>query len=148
MEQSLQIACDQMKRSGINQALSIWVLRDQYLTPAQAKTIGEIYLANIDSMKSDFNIWHTSWAISNIYRWGNDSIKAVLEVAYQKAKKQPERMHGWEKGAANSHINGTKITSGFIHAGGRYYAHGHLVVPGNTSYLQSYEAYKKSQEKK
>lgn len=147
IQQSLKVAQDQMKKGGIDQALSIWVLRDQYVTPAQAKIISELYLANIDSMKNDFNIWHTSWAISNLYRWGNDSIKTTLETAYQKAKKQPERMKGWEKGAANSHINGEKITTGFIHFGGRYYAHGHLVVLGNKKYLQSYEEYLKEEKR-
>jgi hypothetical protein len=147
IDQSIKIATTQIEKTDMNQGLAIWVLRDQVVTPAQARTIAKLYLTHIDSMKSGFNIWHSSWAISNLYRLGNDAVKAELETAYQKAKEQPEKLKGWEKGAANSHINGEKITSGFIHVGGRYYARGHLVVPGNKKYLQSYEEYVKKQKK-
>lgn len=136
-----------MQKGGISQALGIWVLRDQVVTPKQAQTIANLYLTYIDSMKSEFNIWHSSWAIANLYRFGDSAVKAELETAYQKAKKQPERMKGGSKKVANSQINGEQITTGFIHVGGRYYAHGHLVVPGNKKYIQSYEAYRKKQKK-
>jgi len=136
-----------MQKKSISQALGIWVLRDQIVTPAQAKIISGLYLTHIDSMKSDFNIWHSSWAISNLYRFGNDLVKAELETAYQKAKIQPERMKGNTKKLANRHINGKRTVTGFIHAGGRSYAKRHLVVPGNKRYLQSYNEYLEKEKK-
>lgn len=131
-----------MKRGGIDEGLSIWVLRDQLVTPAQARVIAALYLAHIDGMTSDFNVWHTSWGIANLYRWGDDAIKAELEVAFQKARQQPARLTGWVRNLAEEHINGEKVTSGFIHIGGDYYAHRYLVVPGNEKFLQSYDDYR------
>jgi hypothetical protein len=146
MDETLKIARDEMQKKSGSQGLGIWVLRDQVVTPAQARTISELYLSHIDSMTSDFNIWHSSWAIANLYRFGDDAVKTELESAYQKAKKQPERIKGNTKKIANSHINGKKIVTGFIHAGGRAYAKRHLVVPGNKRYVQSYEEYRKTQK--
>jgi len=122
-------------------------LRDQIVTPEQAREIARLYLIHIDSMKSDFNVWHTSWAISNLYKLGDAAVKAELEVAYQKAIKQPDRLTGLIKNAANNHINNEKIFTGFIHGGGMFYAHGHLVVPGNKDFLQSYEEYREKEKK-
>ena len=146
IDESLKIAKDEMEKKSISQALGIWVLSDQVVTPMQAKTIAELYLTHIDSMKSEFNIWHSSWAIANLYRFGDESVKAELETAYQKAKKQPERLKKQKK-IADAHINGKRMVTGFIHAGGRSYAHRHLVVPGNRKYLQSYEEYRKKEKK-
>ena len=148
IDETIKIAKDEMEHTNISQSLGIWVMRDQIVTPEQAKAIAEIYLTHIDSMKIPFNIWHSSWAISNLYRFGDEAVKAQLETAYQKAKIQPERLTGGIKNIANAHINGEKITSGFIHFGGRGYARGHLVVPGNKRYIQSYEAYCKKKKPK
>jgi hypothetical protein len=147
MRQSIQVATDQMHRGGVEQGLSIWALRDQFVTPEQAKEIGDLYLANIDGMKDEFNVWHTSWAIANLYKWGDQAVKASLETAFQKATRQPELLTGWVKNSANNHINGNKITTGFIHAGGVYYAHRFLVVPGDKNFLQSYEEYRKKEKR-
>lgn len=146
IDESLKISRDEMQKQGIGQGLGLWVVRDQVITPEQARTISELYLTHIDSMKSEFNIWHSSWAIANLYRFGNDNVKQELETAYQKAKLQPERLKKQKK-IANAHINGQRIVTGFIHAGGRSYAKRHLVVPGNKRYLQSYEDYRKKQKK-
>jgi hypothetical protein len=148
IDETLKITKDEIKKESISQSLGLWVLRDQEVTPAQAKTISELYLSHIDSMKNGFNIWHASWAISNLYRFGDDAVKAELEIAYQKAKTQPERIEKkGQKKIANSHINGEKTVTGFIHAGGRSYAKRHLVVPGNKKYVQSYEEYLKKEKK-
>lgn len=147
IEQSLKIAKHEIQKNDIGQGLGIWVLRDQVITPEQARSISKLYLTHIDSMKSGFNIWHSSWAIANLYRLGDDKVKAELETAYQKAKKQPERLEKGQKKIANSHINGEKIVTGFIHFGGRSYAKRHLVVPGNKKYLQSYEEYLEKEKK-
>jgi hypothetical protein len=147
IDETLKVSKDELKKTSISQSLGLWVLRDQVVTPAQARTISELYLSHIDSMKVDFNIWHASWAIANLYRFGDDSVKKELENAYQKAKAQPERIKGRTKKIANSHVNGKRIVTGFIHAGGRSYAKKHLVVPGNKRYIQSYEDYLKTQKK-
>jgi hypothetical protein len=147
VKQSLQVAADEMQKTDLGQGLSIWVLRDQYVTPEQAREISKLYLDHIDGMKSDFNIWHTSWAIANLYKLGDVDVKAELETAFQKAITQPERLSGLVKDAANHHINNEKITTGFIHIGGVAYARGHLVVPGNRKFLQSYEQYRKKEGK-
>jgi hypothetical protein len=147
IDETLKIAKDEMQKESISQSLGIWVLRDQVVTPAQAKTVSELYMSHIDSMKSDFNIWHSSWAIANLYRFGNAEVKKELESAYQKAKVQPDRIKGNTKKIANSHTNGDRTVTGFIHAGGRSYAKKHLVVPGNKRYVQSYEEYRKTQKK-
>lgn len=147
MEQSIQVATDQLAKTGMEQGLSIWVLRDQFVTPDQARRIGALYLDHIDAITDDFAVWHTSWAISNLYRWGDDAIKAELETAFAKAKTQPDRLSGWMKDSANNHINGEQIYSGWIHAGGESYAYGHLVVPGNPKFIQSYAEYRDKQPK-
>jgi len=142
VDQTIKVARDEMKKKeDPGQSLGIWVLKDQVLTPKQAREISKLYLANIDSMISPFNIWHSSWAIANMYRFGNKEVKAELEIAYQKAKKQPERIQDNTKAIAENHINGEKMTTGFIHVGGYYYALGHLVVPGDKKYIQSYDDY-------
>lgn len=147
MDQSIHVAADQIEKTNVEQGLSIWVLRDQIVTPEQAREIARLYLIHIDSMKSDFNIWHTTWAISNLYKLGDAAVKAELEVAYQKALKQPDRLSGLIKNALNNHINNEKIFTGFIHGGGLFYAHGHLVVPGNKDFIQSYEEYREKEKK-
>jgi hypothetical protein len=148
IDETIKIAKDELQKEGISQSLGIWVMRDQVVTPEQARTIADLYLTHIDSMKIPFNIWHSSWAISNLYRLGDAAVKVEMETAYQKAKKQPERLTGGVKNIANYHINGDKIVSGFIHFGGRGYARGHLVAPGNKRYIQSYDAYCKKKKKK
>ncbi len=147
VDQTLKVAKDEMNKKDISQSMGIWVLKDQVVTPQQARTIADLYLSNIDSMKIEFNIWHASWAISNLYRFGDAGVKAELEIAYQKAKKQPERIkdEGIKK-TADLHINGEEMTTGFIHFGGLSYAYDHLVVPGNKKYIQSYEEYLKREE--
>ncbi len=92
IDETLKITKDEIKKESISQSLGLWVLRDQVVTPAQAKTIGDLYLTRIDSMKNGFNIWHASWAIANLYRFGDNAVKAELETAYQKAKTQPDRI--------------------------------------------------------
>ena len=147
IDQSLKVARDEMKKKDASQSLGIWMLRDQVVTPQQARIIADLYLTHIDGMTDGFNIWHSSWAIANLYRLGDAAVKAELEAAYQKAKKQPDRLEGDIKETADSHINGDKLVTGFIHLGGLNYAYDHLVVPGNKKYIQSYEEYLAREEK-
>lgn len=149
VDATLKVARDEIKKTDMAQSLSIWVLKDQIVTPEQAKVISELYLTNLDRIVSPFNIWHAAWTISNLYRLGNDAVKAELETAYQIAIKEPDRIPNDDnfKGAAVDHINGKTLTTGFIHFGGMSYAYDHLVVPGNNKYIQSYEEYLQREEK-
>jgi len=149
VDQTILVAVDEMKKNDMAQSMGIWILKDQIITPQQAKKISELYLTNLDRIVSPFNIWHAAWAISNLYRFGNDEVKAELETAYQIAIKEPNRISDEDdfKGAAIDHINGKKMTTGFIHIGGMTYAYEHLVVPGNNKYIQSYNEYKAREEK-
>lgn len=147
IDQSILVAQDEIRKSDVSRSLCLWMMRDQVVTATQAKTIAEMYLSHIDGMTDGFNIWHASWAIANLYRLGDASVKAALETAYQKAKKQPERITDDSKGAAEDHVNGKNLTTGFIHFGGLGYAHDHLVVPGDNRFIQSYEEYKLREEK-
>lgn len=149
VDQTLKVAKDEMKKTDMAQSMGIWILKDQIVTPQQAKLISELYLTNLDRIVTPFNIWHAAWAISNLYRLGDDAVKAELETAYQIAKKEPDRISDDDdfKGAAMDHINGPKLTTGFIHFGGMSYAYDHLVVPGNKKYIQSYEEYRAREEK-
>jgi hypothetical protein len=143
VDQTLLVAMDEIKKTDMAQSLSIWILKDQVITPQQAKVISELYLSNLNRIVSPFNIWHAAWTISNLYRFGNEEVKAELEEAYQIAKNEPNRIPDEDdfKGAAIDHINGKQMTTGFIHFGGLFYAYGHLVVPGNKNYIQSYQEY-------
>jgi hypothetical protein len=146
VDQTLEVAKREMTKTDISQSMGIWVLKDQVVTPQQARTIAQLYLDHIDGMTIGFNIWHASWAIANLYRLGSTEVKAELETAYQKAIIQPERLEGDMKETANDHINGKKLVTGFIHVGGLAYAYGHLVVPGNNKYIQSYQDYLDQEE--
>lgn len=39
---------------------------------------------------SNHAVWHFAWAISNLYRNGNDEVKAALQSAYDDALTKPE----------------------------------------------------------
>jgi hypothetical protein len=41
IDETLKIARDEMQKEGISQGLGIWVLRDQVVTPKQARTIAK-----------------------------------------------------------------------------------------------------------
>lgn len=97
IDESLKITKDEIKKTNTSQSLGLWVLRDQIVTPEEAKTIADLYLTHIDSMKVGFNIWHSSWAIANLFRFGDEAVKAELQTAYQKAKTQPERIEKKDK---------------------------------------------------
>lgn len=149
IDQTILVAIDEMKKTDMAQSMGIWIMKDQVITPQQAKLIADLYITNLDRIVSPFNIWHAAWAISNLYRFGNEAVKAELEKAYQIAKNEPNRISDDDdfKGAAIDHINGEKMTTGFIHVGGMSYAYEHLVVPGNKKFIQSYEEYKAREEK-
>jgi hypothetical protein len=150
IDQSLDVAALDLDKAKATSVLGIWALRDQPVTAAQASRISDLYLRSILKIDNDefrgrnFAVWHFTWAISNLYRLGDDAVKSALLVAYDDAIKRAEKL---DKGAVDKLVLGADIYSGFAHAGGRAYAHKHLVVPGNDDYLQSYRQYVEAKDK-
>lgn len=141
VNQTLQIVRLKMEeRHGkFGASLPVWVIRDQDFTADQAKEISKLYFNYVDSLEKKFDKWHMTWAISNIYRIGNDSIKEVISDAFMDASKRAHQLGG----IADKMVNGDKIFMGDAHSGGRAFARKHIVVPGNKKYLQSFGEYKK-----
>jgi hypothetical protein len=149
----LEIARTELEEGGFDATLGVWAIRDQIVTADNARVISKLYFNYIDKIAAekdrttaDFGIWHFSWAIANLYRNGNDSIKQELEAAYLDAKKRPETLKNFKR-AAIEHVNGNKIYMGDIHALARSFARSHIVAPGNEKYLQSLDEYKKTKAK-
>ncbi len=140
IDQTLKVAEVKMnERQGkLGTSLPLWVIRDQVITADQGKQISSLYFQYVDNLQKKFDIWHLTWAISNIYRLGNDSVKAVIDSAYRDASLRAAKLEG----IADRMVNGDKIFMGDAHSGGRAFARKHVVVPGNKKYLQSYEEYK------
>jgi hypothetical protein len=137
MDQTLKISKFEMERINgkFGASLPIWVIRDQQITPKQALIIKELYLKNSDKIRGKFDIWHLTWAISNIYRQGDDSVKAVLKEVVKDARK---KAHETNKIAIKMVDSTEKMFLGDAHFIGRGYAQKHIVVPNNRDYLQSY----------
>jgi hypothetical protein len=142
IDQTLKVAALKMnQRQGkMGIALPIWVIRDQKIAPAQAQEISRLYFLHITTLKKKFDIWHLTWAISDVYRLGDDSVKVVMHDAYIDATARAKKM----KGVADKMANGDKLYMGDAHGGGRSFAKKHVVVPGKKGYLQSYDEYVKN----
>jgi hypothetical protein len=146
---TLEIARIELEEGGFDATLPVWAIRDQIVSEDDARTISELYSRYIDKVAAekdrttaDFGVWHFAWAISNLYRNGNDRVKRQLENAYLDAQKRPDTLKSF-RGAASEHVNGSKIYMGDIHGAARSFARAHIVVPGNQTYLQSLDEYKK-----
>ena len=153
VDATLEIASAELEEGGFDATLAIWAIRDQVVTDSQARTISELYFEHIDSVAAEkdrttaeFGVWHFSWAISNLYRNGDEGIKRELESAYLDARKRPETLKQFKK-VADEHVNGSKIYMGDIHGAARSFARSHIVAPGNKPYLQSLDDYKRKQDK-
>jgi len=144
---TLGIARAELEEGGFDATLAIWAIRDQVVSTNDARTIAELYFSHIDRLAgekerttADFGVWHFAWAIANLYRNGDDSVRAALQPAYSDAKERPETLKHF-RGAAREHVNGQKIYMGDIHAFARSFARSHIVAPGNRRYLQSVDEY-------
>ena len=137
VDQTLRVAQMDMEEGGRGMSLTLWALRDQVLSPGQARRVSELYFTHVDSLPGKFDTWHLTWAIANMYRHGGPEVKAALDKAYQDAGTRAANTHR----LADLHVNGEKIYMGDAHIGGRRAAKEHLVVPGNEGYLQSVEDY-------
>jgi uncharacterized secreted protein with C-terminal beta-propeller domain len=147
---TLEIARIELEEGGFDATLAVWAIRDQIVTADNARMISKLYFNYIDKVAAekdrttaDFGTWHFAWAISNLYRNGNDSIKQELEAAYLDAQTRPGTLKHFKR-AAVEHVNGRKIYMGDIHALARSFARSHIVAPGNEKYLQTLDEYRKT----
>lgn len=149
IDETLKVAEAELRENRFSTVLTVWAIRDQELSPDQAKRVSELYFDNIDRIDSEdqkargFSVWHLTWAIANMYRLGNDGVKLALKDAYDDAARRVDAM---DSNVAEKHFYDKKMTMGDVHFGGRSYAKSHLVVPGNDKYLQSYAEYEREQE--
>jgi hypothetical protein len=140
IDQTLKVAEVKMseQQGKLGTSLPLWVIRDQIITPEQGKQISSLYFQHVNNLQKKFDIWHLTWAIADIYRLGDTSVKAVMDSAYKDASARAAKIEG----IADKMVNGDKIYMGDAHSGGRAFAKKHVVVPGNKKYLQSYKEYK------
>lgn len=153
VDSTLDIARTELEEGGFDATLTIWAIRDQFVSAENAKTISTLYFTHIDKVAAErdkttaaFGVWHFSWAISNLYRNGDDGIKAELEDAYRDALKRPAGLTTFRDVAAE-HVNGSKVYMGDFHAAARAYARSHIVAPGVKGYLQSLNEYRTNKAK-
>jgi len=144
IDQSLDVAEAELVEPRATSVLTIWALRDQEVTAEQAARISQIYFEHIGTIDDEdlrgrkFAVWHLTWAIANLYRFGDTEVRAALAEAHEDAVARAATI---DRSIAVKHVQGEEIYSGDAHGGGRAYARRHLVVPGNEDYLQSYEEY-------
>lgn len=145
LDQSLKIAVMEMelKNGSFGTSLPIWIIRDQYFEPEQVVIVKELYLKHVNNLEKKFDIWHLTWALSNIYRLGDKDIKKVLEDIMNDV-----RARSLTAGKVSIKMSNPeeKIFMGDAHGGGRGYAKNHIVVPGNKKYLQSFDEYVKKKK--
>ena len=144
IDQSLDVAERELSKPKATSVLGVWALRDQPVSPEQAARIGGMYLSSISRIDNEemrhrgFAVWHFTWAISNLYRLGDEAVRAALEPAYADAVARAQKL---DSRVVDRLVLGKDIYSGPAHGGGKAYAQKHLVVPGNDDYLQSFKQY-------
>jgi len=136
-DQTLKIARDELDKNKWGAVLTVWAIRDQEIPTPAVREISALYFSHIDTLKHSFNVWHFTWAVSNIYREGNDSVRTILAAAYNNARPRAHALGG----LADRHVNGERVYMGDFHFLGRRYKVTHVVVPGDTRFIQSYQAY-------
>lgn len=133
IDRSIDNAEAEFAKAKSGRSLGFWAMRDQIITAEQAKRIDASYKKHIPYVYKDFDIWHMTWAITNFYRNGDESVKAVLQSSYEDAVKRGLAL---DKRSARLHVSGDKIYMGWFHFGGWAAAKKHLVVPGNRKFQQ------------
>jgi hypothetical protein len=151
---TLEIAEIKLEGGGFDATLTLWAIRDQIVTAGEARRIAALYSAYIDrvaaekdQVTADFGVWHFTWAIANLYRNGDSSVRRELEPSYLDAKQRPATLEHFE-GIARDHVNGTTIVMGDIHWPARAFARAHIVAPGNEGFLQSLDEYRKTRTRR
>lgn len=139
IDQTLDIAAIDLDRGERGSVLTVWAIRDQVVTAAQAGRISDLYFSHIEKINGKFNIWHLTWAIADLYRNGDSAVCAAIDNAYGDARMRVKESYG----IADRFVNGDKLYMGDAHSLGRAYAHRHVVVTGNPDYVQSVSEYRK-----
>ena len=93
IDQTLKIAEIELSEGGLGSVLTLWAIRDQVITPHQAERVSKLYFDYIDGLEKKFDIWHLTWAVSNMYRQGDDAVRKNLETAYKDATIRAEKIH-------------------------------------------------------
>jgi hypothetical protein len=137
IDETLKIGAYELSRDKWGRVLTLWAIRDQHIQPDQAARVADLYEKYIDSLHRQFNIWHLTWAISNMYRNGDSAVRRELKMVYNDAQRRAENLHR----VANKHVNGDKVYMGDFHILGRRYKKKHVVTPGNDDYVPSAEDY-------
>lgn len=146
---TMKIARAELAERTVTSELTIWALRDQTISADIAKEISELYFQYIDGLYDvepmtilDWNhaVWHFAWAVANLYRNGDAEVKSALQSAYDDALKRPDSLQKYRY-IAIDHIHGERVTMGDMHDRARAYARRHIVVPGNSDFIQNYEEY-------
>ncbi len=140
IDQSLEIAefmVNRVDKEGKAKPMSLgyWAMRAQHISPEQAEEIDRVYWTVIDSMQSEFHLWHYTWAIADIYRLGSPEVQSVLQGSYEDALPRATSINK-EKFVADSTLH-----LGFFHGGGWRAAKNFLVVPGERKFTQSADEY-------
>jgi hypothetical protein len=147
---TLKIAEIELKKGGAASPITIWAIRDQIMPPEIAARINDLYFQYIDGeglhimqvgLGHSFAVWHLAWAVGNIYRLGDDDVKAAIEQAYEDALERPAMLPAPYDAVLREHLTGDRISMGDAHDAGRAYARAHIVIPGNPLYLQSFDDY-------
>jgi hypothetical protein len=147
---TMEVATRMAAKGQTTSLMALWAVRDQAIDATNAARAGSLYLANIDAIYTapsdrifdwNFGVWHTAWAISNLYRNGSSEVKAALQEAYDDAITRPATLERF-RDVADRHVNGSRPLMGDIHDGGRGLSHRTLVIPGNPDYLQSADDYR------
>ena len=151
VDQTLKIADLELQENKLTSVLTFWAVRDQRFTPEQAAEASRLYFKYIDKIDNEehkargFSVWHLTWAVSNIYRLGDDAVKQAMESAYRDAAKRVKEL---DSKPATKYFSDEEMLMGDVHFLGRGYAKKHVVVPGNDKYVQSFAAYKASLKEK
>jgi hypothetical protein len=137
IDETLKVAVYELEEGGRDEALTIWAIRDQQITEEQAEQISELYFEYTKAMKDKYSLWHFTWAISNFYRNGDETIQEILQEAYDDAKEKATLTNS----IADKYVNGNKIYMGHMHGIAHRYARNHVIAPGNERYRQSFDDY-------
>jgi hypothetical protein len=142
IDQTLDVAEYRLAHLDKFQSLGLWIMRDQVVTPAQAKRISTIYFANIDSMNESFDVWHFTWAIRNLHDEGSAEVQRELAEAHADARERA-KLQG---GIADKMVNGTTLYHGDFHGLARGARKDMMVVPGDGDYTQSFEQFRRKHQ--
>lgn len=156
LDATLRIAEAELAKGGGASVLVIWAIRDQRVNVQEAQRISALYFDHIEGIYGsdrpdspydwNFGVWHFAWAISNLYRNAEtDDVRTALQSAYDDALARPSTVQRFQL-VAIDHVQGNRILMGDIHSLGRDFAVSHIVVPGNPTYLQSFDDYANATE--